>query len=68
MIDTIRGAEASAVVFSLVETAKANQLNIYEYFKYLLTEILQHLDGTDMSFVDKLLPWSTDLPKTCKLK
>ncbi len=62
MIDTIRGAEASAVVFSLVETAKANQLNIYEYFKYLLTEIPQHLDGTDMSFVGKFLPWSTGLP------
>lgn len=39
VIDTISGAKASAVIYSLVETAKANNLHIYRYFEYLLTEL-----------------------------
>ena len=35
MIDTVSGAKASAIAFSIVETAKANNLNVYQYFKYL---------------------------------
>ena len=44
MIDTIAGAESSAIIYSLAETAKANNLKPYDYFKYLLTEIPKHLD------------------------
>lgn len=39
LIDTINGAKASAILYSLAETAKSNNLKPYEYFKYLLTEI-----------------------------
>ena len=39
MIDTIRGAKASAIIYSIVETAKANHLKPYEYFTYILTEL-----------------------------
>ena len=35
MIDTIAGAESSAIIYSLAETAKANNLKPYDYFKYL---------------------------------
>ena len=58
IIDTIHGAEASATIYSLVETAKANQLKIYEYLKHLLTEIPKHMDDTGMDFLEDLLPWS----------
>ena len=58
MIDTIKGAQVSAVVYSIVETAKANSLKPYEYLKYLLTEMPKHMDDTDFSFLDDLLPWS----------
>lgn len=68
IIDTVHGAQASAMIYSLVETAKANDLRIYEYLKHLLTEIPKHLDGTDMSFVDDLLPWAEALPKECRRK
>lgn len=68
MIDTMRGAEASAVIYSIVETAKANSLNIYQYFKYLLTEIPKHMDDTNLSFLDNLLPWSENLPAECRKK
>ena len=62
MIDTINGAKASAIIYSIAETAKANNLKPYEYFEHLLTEILKHMDDSDRSFLDDLLPWSEKLP------
>lgn len=56
MIDTISGAEASAIIYSLAETTKANNLKPYDYFEYLLTEISEHMDDTDLSFCENLLP------------
>lgn len=63
MIDTINGAKTSAMIYSIAETAKANNLKPYEYFKYLLEEIPKHMDDTDRSFLDRLLPWSAELPE-----
>lgn len=62
MIDTINGAKASAIIYSIAETAKANNLKPYEYFEHLLTEIPKHMDDSDRSFLDDLLPWSEKLP------
>jgi len=68
-IDSIKGAEASAVVYSLVETAKLNNLNPYQYLKYLLEQLpgLVNKEGgiDDPGSLDALLPWSTDLPMEC---
>ena len=63
MIDTINGAKASAIIYSIAETAKANHLKPYDYFEYLLEEIPKHMDGTDQSFLEDLLPWSDKLPE-----
>ena len=63
MIDTINGAKASAIIYSIAETAKANNLKPYDYFEYLLTEISQHMEDTDRSFIEDLLPWSSNLPE-----
>ena len=68
IIDTVHGAEASAVIYSLVETAKANKLKTYEYLKHLLTEIPKHMDDTSMDFLEDLLPWSETLPDECHKK
>lgn len=62
VIDTIRGAESSAIIYSIAETAKANNLKPYEYFEYLLTELPKYMDQTDRSFLEDLLPWSPKLP------
>lgn len=62
MIDTINGANASAVIYSIAETAKANNLKPYEYFEYLLSEIPKHMDDHDLAFLEDLLPWSPELP------
>ena len=63
MIDTINGAASSAIIYSIAETAKANNLKPYEYFEYLLTQIPAHMDDTDRSFLEDLLPWSPKLPE-----
>ena len=63
MIDTINGAKASAIIYSIAETAKANNLKPYDYFEYLLSEIPNHMDEKDNSFLENLLPWSSNLPE-----
>lgn len=63
MIDTINGATSSAIIYSIAETAKANNLKPYDYFEYLLTEIPKHEDDTNTDFLEALLPWSTTLPE-----
>ena len=65
LIDSSNGARASAMIYSLVETAKANHLNVYEYFELLLTEIPKHMNDTNLSFLDKLLPWSPNVQEKC---
>lgn len=68
LIDTPHGARASAMIYSIVETAKANNLNIYKYLEYLLTEIPKHVDGSSSDFIEDLLPWSKALPEECRKK
>lgn len=63
VIDTINGAKTSAMIYSIAETAKANNLKPYEYFEYLLREIPKHMDDSDRTFLDDLLPWSPNLPE-----
>ena len=57
------GAHASAVLYSLVETAKANDLRIYDYIEFLISEIVKHSDDTKRDFLDELMPWSDTVQK-----
>ncbi len=66
MIDTVNGATSSAIIYSIAETAKANQLKAYEYFEYLLTEIPKHMDDKNSNFLEELLPWSETLPENIR--
>ena len=54
IIDTIAGAESSAIIYSIVETAKANNLKPYNYLEYLLTVIPEHMDDTNTDFCKDL--------------
>lgn len=67
-INTVRGAEASAIIYSVTETARANGLNVYYYMKHLLTELTQAVraDGSiNEKDLEPLMPWSKDLPAEC---
>ena len=66
MIDTVNGATSSAIIYSIAETAKANQLKPYEYFEYLLTEIPKHMDDKNSNFLEELLPSSETLPENIR--
>jgi len=52
------GATASANLYSLVETAKANDLNPYDYLKYIFAELPLCSKESD---IEKLLPWNANL-------
>lgn len=68
LIDTIDGAKSSAIIYSITETAKANQLNPYRYLEYLMDVLKDHQNESDKSFIEDLLPWSKNLPDICKSK
>lgn len=66
--DTPRGAFANGVLYTLVESARANDLDVYEYLKYLLTEMPNNHHLENPAVIDQLLPWSEELPDQCHLK
>lgn len=61
--DTLKGAEASAMVYTMVEMAKTHNLNIYKYLNYLL----EQLPGTVMTDEElaKLVPWNETVQAAC---
>ena len=54
--NTPQGATASARLYSLIETAKANELKIYDYLVWMFENI-------HVLSADELLPWSEKIPK-----
>lgn len=75
IIDSIKGAQSSAIIYSIVETAKLNNLNVFYYLEHLLTELPNlapeftddkgNIDTTKLEILDPLLPWSDQLPEKC---
>ena len=62
---TPKGASASAAIYSLVESAKANGLEIYKYFNYILT-LMPGMDWHNHpGLLEKLLPWSEKAKLYC---
>lgn len=55
--DTVQGAEASANLYSLVETAKANGIEPYAYLKHIFTELPK---ATTLEEIETLLPFNID--------
>lgn len=52
--------------YSIAETAKANGLKPYEYFRYILEQLLLHLNDKPEEYIGDLVPWSDKLPESCK--
>lgn len=65
--DARRGAEASAGIYSVVTTAKANGLNPRKYLEWLLTEVPNAADPGDPACPDSLMPWSDSVPGEIRL-
>lgn len=65
--DAPRGAEASAGIYSVVATAKANGLNPRKYLEWLLAEMPNAADPGDPAYLDSLMPWSDSVPGEIRL-
>jgi len=61
--NSVSGAEASAIAFSVIETAKENGLKPFEYLNFLL----ETLPNAKTSEIDNLLPWGEKLPPECRM-
>ena len=59
-----KGAKASAIIYSIVETAKENNLDPLKYLTYVL-EQLPLMDLTDEAALESLMPWSNKIPTNC---
>ncbi len=64
--NTQRGARGSAIMYSVVGTAKEYGLSPYHYLRYLF-ETLPNMDVTNKEEIDKVLPRSTDVFSICKV-
>lgn len=64
--DTPNGAKASADIYSIVETAKANRLDVFKYFELLLTVLPSMEFLTNPDIIEELLPWNISVQKICK--
>jgi len=60
--NTPSGANSSAIIYSIIETAKENGLKPHEYLTFVFEQFQQNID------IETLLPWSNLIPENCKLK
>ena len=56
--DTIDGAKVNAIMYSIVETAKANRVNVRYYLQYLFEQIPLRRARGDTGFMADMMPWS----------
>ena len=63
--DTAKGAEASAAIYSIVETAKANGLEVYSYLEYLLDNVRDLDWQRHPERLDNMMPWSETVKAEC---
>jgi hypothetical protein len=75
LINSAKGAHASAVIYSITETAKLNGLNPYYYLMHLLSEMVNLVpeeksekEQLNKKELEKLLPWSKELPEKCYIR
>lgn len=64
--NTPNGADASAAVYSIVETAKANGIDPYKYLKFLLEQMPRAGGRYSRSLLELLAPWNPQVQTTCR--
>lgn len=65
--DSPKGADSSAIVYTLVETAKANGLDPYRYLERTLTELPYLGKNPKQEYLDAFMPWSSAMHRVCTL-
>ena len=64
--DSVKGGESSGYVYSIIETAKANQIDPYKYLCF----VFKNMPGSDYirnrEVIENLMPWSRQAQEICK--
>ena len=60
-VDTPQDAAASAIIYSLMKTAKANSLQLDDYLLHLLSILPERTVQNKDFEIDDLLPWSEEM-------
>lgn len=63
-----KGAESSAIIYSLIETAKANNLNVYRYLQFILMAMPGLGKNPEPEMMAYVMPWAEKVIQQCKNK
>lgn len=61
-----KGVKASAAVYSIIETCKANQINPEKYLLYLFQHLPNEPKFPDRDVLDSYMPWNSATRTTCE--
>ena len=59
--DTVKGAKSSAIIYSLIETAKANGIEPYTYLNLILTDMQYMGRPFSNEELESFMPWSEEI-------
>lgn len=65
--DSVDGAKASAIIFSIVNTATANNIDAYKYLEYIFKNLPNSKFPLEPSVLEEYLPWSDKIQAHCKV-
>lgn len=66
--DPVEGTLASAIIFSIINTATANYLDAYKYLEYIFRHLPNLNFMQDDSILDEYLPWSERVQIECRMQ
>ena len=66
--DSVGGAKASAIIFSIIGTATANNLDAYKYIKYIFQKLPNLRFTAEDPILDEYLPWSEKVQLECRIQ
>jgi hypothetical protein len=64
--NTPKGAQSSAIIYSVIESAKENHLKPMQYLIWLF-EQMPNAAIDDVKVLDRFLPWSDAIPDSCRM-
>lgn len=65
--DSVDGSKASAIIFSIVNTATANNIDAYKYLEYIFKNLPNSKFPLEPSVLEEYLPWSDKIQAHCKV-
>ena len=68
--DTIKGAKSSAIIYSLIETAKANGVEPYAYLLLVLTDMQYEGRPFSNEDLESFMPWNEEMKESieCRIR